>query len=199
MKRLGALVMENTLAYRLWQAPFVAEKLAPVLRHTNLASVRRVLDVGCGPGINAPHFQGKDYVGVDWNPGYIDYCRARFKGTFIVADITRHDFGTDRFDLILVNSFLHHVDDASAGRILGQLGPLLTQDGRVHIIELVMPPTRSIPRLLARWDRGDYPRPLADWRRLFESAFRPEVFEPFSLRRLGVRLWDMVYFKGRAR
>jgi hypothetical protein len=56
-----------------------------------------------------------------------------------------------------------------------------------------------LPRQWARWDRGRYIRPLAEWKDIFGGAFETAVFEPFWLTRLGVKLWNMVYFKGRAR
>jgi hypothetical protein len=50
--------------------------------------------------------------------------------------------------------------------------------------------------LLARWDRGDFPRPLKVWEELFSEALGPVVFEPYALPSRGPTLWNMVYFKG---
>jgi hypothetical protein len=69
----------------------------------------------------------------------------------------------------------------------------------MHIMDLVLPSAPSVSRLLAHADRGDYPRPLEAWRELFTRAFEPVVFEPYPLGAGGVTLWNMVYFKGRAR
>ena len=44
--------MDRVTAYRLWQAPFAEKKLEPLRRHNDLSTIRRVLDVGCGPGTN---------------------------------------------------------------------------------------------------------------------------------------------------
>jgi trans-aconitate methyltransferase len=66
--------MENTLAYRLWQAPFRAEKFAPILAHNDMTRIRRVLDVGCGPGTNTQYFAHGDYIGIDMNAKYIEDC-----------------------------------------------------------------------------------------------------------------------------
>lgn len=199
--RLTSRIMEHTLAYRLWQAPFAEQKLGPLFAHNGgLRNVRRVLDVGCGPGTNTHHFAHADYLGVDYNPRYIEDARRRHRRNFLVADITQYEVAPgERFDFILVNSFLHHVDDASARRILSHLATLLTDDGHVHALELVMPERPSVARQLARWDRGSHARPLEAWRPLFETSFEPVVFEPYPLTGLGVTLWSMVYFKGRAR
>jgi SAM-dependent methyltransferase len=191
--------MEHALVYRLWQAPFAERKLAPFFRCNDVPAMRRVLDVGCGPGTNTAHFRHTDYVGVDINPRYIESARARHGREFVVADVTTNpDLGA-RFDCVFVNSFLHHVDDRDADNILRHLRPLLTADGHVHAMELVRPARLGPARLLARLDVGEYARPLDAWRALFTAHFEPVVFEPYPLGALGVTLWQMVYFKGKTR
>lgn len=196
----GNGIMEHTLAYRLWQRPFQEQKFAPIDRHNDPAHVHRVLDVGCGPGTNTAHFEGVDYLGVDFNEGYVDYARRRYGRDFLVADITEWSMdGLEPFDFVFVNSFLHHVSDADALRILRRLANFLAPDGHVHVLDLVVPERRNIAQLLARWDRGDYPRPLALWRELLSEVFEPVLFEPYRLTAAGVTLWNFVYFKGKAR
>jgi trans-aconitate methyltransferase len=192
--------MEHTLAYRVWQAPFAERKLAPLMAHNDLSRARRVLDVGCGPGTNTQHFAGADYLGIDFNPAYIESARRRHGREFVVADVTTYEVSHEqRFDLILANSLFHHIDSANVRRILAHLSTLLADDGYVHVFDLVLPERPSISRFLARADRGEYPRPLEEWRELFTSAFEPVVFEPYPLGTAGMTLWSMVYFKGRAR
>jgi SAM-dependent methyltransferase len=198
IKALTSRIMENTLAYRVWMAPFADKKLAPIAAHNDLRAVRRVLDVGCGPGTNTSHFLHTDYLGIDINPSYIESARRRFNRRFVVADVTKYTVdAAERFDFILLNSLLHHVDETSTRRILSHLATLLTDDGHVHIIELVLPPERSIPRRLAEWDRGEYPRPVGEWRGIFRDYFAGVVDEPFTVGTLGTDLWQFLYFKGR--
>lgn len=193
-------LLERSLVYRAWQAPFAERKLAPLRAHNDLSRIRRVLDVGCGPGTNAPHFAHADYLGIDLNPRYVEDARRRHGRTFVAADVTEYRVDpAERFDFILVNSLFHHIDDAGTRRVLAHLAELLTDDGHVHVLDLVLPERASISRKLAEWDRGEHPRPLADWRRLFEERFEPVVFEPYPLGALGIELWSMVYFKGKAR
>jgi SAM-dependent methyltransferase len=193
-------LLERSLVYRAWQAPFAERKLAPLRAHNDLSRIRRVLDVGCGPGTNAPHFAHADYLGIDLNPRYVEDARRRHGRTFVAADVTEYRVDpAERFDFILVNSLFHHLDDAGTRRVLAHLAELLTDDGHVHVLDLVLPERATISRKLAEWDRGEHPRPLAAWRRLFEESFQTAVFEPYPLGALGVELWSMVYFKGRAR
>jgi len=194
-----ARLFEVPWVYRAWQAPFQEQKLAPALRHNDLSAVRRVLDVGCGPGTNAPHFRGMDYLGLDINPEYVEQARARFGMRFEVADVTRWQVRDEPFDFILVNSFFHHVGDEDSLRILAHLATLLTDDGRIHVLDLVLPPEPGAARLLARMDRGEHPRPLAAWQELLGRHFHGDVFEPYDLGVAGVPLWKMIYFRGRPR
>lgn len=193
-------IMENVTAYRVWQAPFAEKKLMPLIQNNDLGQARRVLDVGCGPGTNTRHFFHADYVGVDANCDYIEYARRRYGRKFVAADICSYvpPLGLG-FDFILVNSFLHHVDDGNSSRILTKLNALLTPGGHIHILDLVMPEDPGIARILARWDRGAFPRPLGEWRNIFIQNFEPIVVEPYPLTAFGITLWSMVYFKGKSR
>jgi SAM-dependent methyltransferase len=61
------LIMRQPLVYRLWMAPFAKKKFAPIVAHNDMHWVRRVLDVGCGPGTNAVYFSQADYLCIDLN------------------------------------------------------------------------------------------------------------------------------------
>lgn len=197
---LLSYLLEQTPVYSLWQAPFAAEKLAPVLAHNDIRQARRVLDVGCGPGTNTHLFGHADYLGIDINPGYIEHARRKHNRRYVVADVTTYEEAAGgEFDFILINSFLHHIDTPSAHKILERLRSWLSPDGHMHILELVAPGDRSIAQLFASCDRGKHPRPLAEWRELFEAHLDIVVFEPYTLRALGIGLWNMVYCKGKAK
>jgi SAM-dependent methyltransferase len=197
---MTASVLEHTLVYRLWQAPFAEHKFAPIVAHNDLGKVRRVLDVGCGPGTNTHHFAHADYIGIDINPRYVAAAERRTGRRFIAADATTYEVDpSERFDFIFLNSFLHHVDTPSVRRILSHVATLLTDDGAIHILDLVRPDRPGIAATLARLDRGDFPRPLAEWKGLFEASYQPVIFEPYPLTGLGVTLWQMIYFKGTRR
>ena len=200
MNAMVARLLEQPFVYRWWMAPFAEQKLRPLRENGGTSGVRRVLDVGCGPGTNAGEFAHTDYLGIDVNPLYIQNARDRHPGKFMVADVTTFEAEPDdRFDCILVNSLLHHIPTPEVHRLLGHLETLLTEDGAIHIIELVLPPRPSAPRLLAKLDRGDYPRPRAEWELIFSSHFEPVVCNPHPVGAFGISLWEMIYFKGRRR
>ena len=198
--RLPSSVMANTTAYRLWQAPFVRQKLAPVFSHNDLSRVSRVLDAACGPGTNTRFFAHADYLGIDLNGRYLNYARRTYGRRFVQADLLEYTGELDGlFDFVLVNSFFHHVDDAGTRGILARLGGLVAPNGHIHIVDLVLPSTPGIARFLARNDRGSFARTLDRCRALFEASFEPVVFEQYRISLAGATLWDMVYFKGKPR
>ena len=191
-------MLERALVYRLWQAPFAEQKFLPVLANNDLRRVRRVLDVGCGPGTSTPYFAHGDYLGLDINPRYIESARRKHGRDFLVADVRNYRAAPEqKFDFILANSFLHHLNTGDVLGILSHLRSLLTDDGHVHALELVMPQEKSIARLLAQWDRGDFARPRDEWQAIFGEFFEPVALEFYPLTLLGTTLWNMVYFKGR--
>ena len=193
-------LLEQTWAYRLLQATWADDKLEPLLRHNDLARARDVLDVGCGPGTNAAFFARQRYVGLDINPAYIEHARAKHAGEFLVADATTWEPPAGKsYDLVLLNSFLHHVDDAAVRRLFANLGRALSPDGRLHLVDLVMPARVSVAWVLGKLDRGDYPRPIEQWRALVRERFEPEVEELYRLKAGPLTLWNMVYFKLRPR
>jgi|SRR5688572_28099616 len=190
-------LMEHPSVYSAWQAPFVSQKFAPVERWLRDHEIQRVLDVGCGTGTNAGRFSDVEYVGIDINERYLQAARAQFLGRFVQADLTSTDLSSlGTFDMILANSFLHHVADSDVARILAQLSPLLSPEGTIHILDLVLPGRTSLARVMARLDRGRYARPIEHWRALFGAAFEPIAFEPYSF---GGPLWSGIYFQGRTK
>jgi len=196
--KLRDSLLEQTAVYSLWQSPFAKQKFAPILKQNDLQTVRNVLDVGCGPGTNAALFANTGYLGVDINPRYIESAKKKYGRHFLVADVTTYDeIPEEKFDFVLINSFLHHIDDAGTNAILSRLKYWLSDDGHIHILELVYPARLSVAQLVAKADRGKFSRPLEQWRSLFEQHLNVQIFEPYPLKGFGVTLWNMIYCKGR--
>lgn len=190
-------ILEHPALYRAWQIPFAGSKIAALRRHNDFSSLGRVLDVGCGPAMNTAYFRDMDYLGIDISDRYIENARRRFKKEFVVADVRTYTPPNDEsFDFVLLNSLLHHLNDHDAGSVVAQLPKLVSHDGHVHILDLVMPQQSGVAHWLADHDRGDYPRKVEEWHALFCGCFKPVVFEPFSIRFCGLEILKMVYFKG---
>jgi SAM-dependent methyltransferase len=186
--------LDASVLYRLWQRPFANRKFAPVARAIADDPPRSVLDIGCGPGTNAAFFERSAYLGVDLNPNYVETARRRFGDRFVVADVTREvpERGAP-YDFVLLNSLMHHLDDDGVEAVLTAAAGLLAADGELHILDLELPAERSAARFLALQDRGDYPRPREEWRRLIARSVEIHHFEPYPLGVGGWALWRMFY------
>ena len=198
VRRATDRLLELPFVYRAWQAPFAAAKLKPFLARVGADRTRRVLDIGCGPGTNAPVFAcAEEYVGIDINPDYIRQASSRYRGRFVVGDVTdERIFPDEKFDCVFANSLMHHLDDRSVRGLLGRMAQLTAPGGKVHVLDLVLPPNLSAGRALAQLDRGRFARPVEHWRSLFSEHMREEHFQPYAFGFPFVPLWKMVYFVG---
>ena len=198
LRRATDRLLELPLVYQAWQAPFAAAKLRPFLARVGPDRTRRVLDIGCGPGTNARVFDGaEEYVGIDINPDYIRQAASRYRGRFVVGDVTdERIFPNEKFDCVFANSLMHHLDDRSVRNLLGRMARLTAPGGRVHVLDLVLPPHVSPGRVLAQLDRGRFARPVDHWRSLFAEHMREEHFQPYMFGLPMLPLWNMVYFVG---
>ena len=192
-------LLARPVVYRAWQTPFVRKKIRPFRRRLDPTKTGRVLDIGCGPGTNASLFPADTYVGIDLNPSYIRYARRKFPGRFEIWDVTKPGPNLGRFDTVLINSVFHHLSDVETARALGSLVSHVNDDARIFVIDLVLPSSRGIPRLLASLDRGHYPRRLDHWLRLFGDHLAITHCEPFSVRLMGVSLWELLLVEARPR
>lgn len=190
-------LLGRPLIYRAWQAPFVRKKIRPFRRRFDPTQSGRVLDIGCGPGTNAFLFAAENYVGVDLNPRYIRYARSKFSGRFEVWDVTKPGPNLGKFDTVLINSVFHHLSDVETAHVLGSLANHVNDDARVFVIDLVLPSSRGIPRLLASLDRGHYPRRLDNWLRLFDDHLTITHSESFTVKLVGVSLWELLLVEAR--
>jgi SAM-dependent methyltransferase len=154
----------------------------------------RVLDLGCGPGSNAGLFENADYLGIDINVRYVKAARKSYPNMrFEVGDICHLYLKESGFDVILINSLLHHLSDCEVSSLLVTVSRLLSLEGKVIIQDALVPRSFCwIPRLLRSLDRGKYYRDEGRWRSLFESNFVIESGEPYKIRLFGITSWYMV-------
>lgn len=191
------MILESPVGYALWSVPFNKPKILAVKRllEKNQKTRGRVLDVGCGPGSNAPVFaDGFDYLGVDFNPQYIESALKLFpKMSFLVGDATKLNLDGKKFDLILINSLMHHLDNEECNKLMTDLKPLLAEKGIIIVQEPLIPPiNKPFMTLMMNQDRGDYFRHLEDWQKIFSSANFQINDEDFYLMKLfGLTGWSM--------
>lgn len=194
LQKIIEVFLSNPLVYRLHAAGVDRPKLAAIGKFFSDYSGLKVIDLGCGPGNTARLFSGADYTGVDINEKYITVARKDHPGLkFIVGDVNQVEWGVG-FDIILINSLLHHLDDNEASKLLVKVVTALKETGKVIIQEPLIPAEDEWSyRLMMMLDRGNYFRSLPEWKNLLEKAglFPDEIFF-YHLRVLGFKNYHMV-------
>ena len=136
----------------------------------------RVLDIGCGPAAFYARYRdaaGLEYVGIEPNKAYVDDAEQRFPGIELHAGTVPQvrERISGRFDLVVLEGVLHHIDDASAVEALAFAGERLAPGGRIVALDPVLLPRQNpIARALAVLDRGKHVRTLDGYRDLAAAA-----------------------------
>lgn len=93
-----------------------------------LPPATRVLDVGCGAGIDVEYFAGlyAEAVGIDLypHPDWADVARRRPNARFVCSDLLGHAADT-RYDLVFDNGCFHHQHPAHYRAYLQRVATLL--------------------------------------------------------------------------
>ena len=181
----------------VWEASRVALDLGFGLYRRRRALLARwgvldgeptILDIGCGIGQYASLTTGL-YVGVDLNCPYVEHARRRRgdeRHTFRCIDAAELVAEGERFDLVLMVDFLHHLTDEYATSVLRTAGELA--GGHVVSLEPVTEQANRIGRWFIENDRGAHMRRHADLLELFERAgLRVEADEPLRLGPIATR------------
>ena len=147
-----------------------------------------VLDIGCGIGQYASLTSGR-YAGVDLNCAYVDHARRRRgdeRHVFRCVDAAELVGEGERFDLVLMVDFLHHLTDAAAVSVLRTARDLAT--GPVVALEPVTEQANRVGRWFIENDRGEHMRPHGALLALFEAAeLAVEADEPLRLGPIATR------------
>ena len=149
----------------LYDRPAMLDLLGPV-------AGKRILDVGCGPGLYAEELvqRGAEVTGLDQSPEMIALARARLGEA---ADFHVHDLAQPldwleggSFDLAVMALVIHHLDDRVAA--LREIHRVLADDGALVV---------------------STHHPSTDWRRRGGSYFDVEVIEETWSRGWQIRFW----------
>lgn len=130
---------------------------------------KRLLDVGCGPGLFLSEARKKGYEvwGLDFDKGNIRLAKERYglENIFVksIEDLSR-DFSKKKFDVITFFEVLEHLEDPS--KFMSQVKEMLNKDG---YIALSVPNRERALNTLKEWDNP--PHHLTKWSAVSLSAF----------------------------
>lgn len=196
-------ILDSPVLYSWFHAIFSGDKATYLRQYleSKHSIALKVLDLGCGPGTNAPLFSDKtkyNYTGVDINPAYISTASRRFPLKFICADIATLQTAGEKYDIVLINSVLHHLTDREAHHVLQAASDLTVPGGECAVLDMIHPPhlgpKTALQALLIRLDRGRFCRPFATLEALLSRYLKIHDIQPFSIRAGGILLWDLRLF-----
>ena len=147
----------------------------------------RVLDLGCGPGVDAAVFAqlGVNVVGLDVTPSFLRRAREHFvevtadvtadrqaEASFVRGDMRSPPFVADSFDGIWASGSFHHVPREEAPATAAELARVLREDGCAYI-SVKREPTGSevADRHFEFYEPGEFRALLAD------AGFDVEIIE----------------------
>lgn len=136
-------------------------------------SGKDILDIGCSTGTCAAAAVDMDqnrYVGIDIVPEYVKIAGDRYpQGTFLAMDARRLEFESKRFDLILIISSLHHMEDQVVADCFTEVRRVLKDDGTVLSCEPLFTPGSYLSNFLLKLDRGEYIRSEEGYQRFLKN------------------------------
>lgn len=136
----------------------------------------RILDIGCGPA-NMIDFLpiNIDYVGFDESELYIQNAKKKFPQENYSFFSERVNFAKDfdeKFDIIMANAILHHIDDEEAAKLMSFASKNLKTGGRLLTLDGCFVQNQSIiKKWLLENDRGKFVRTKEDYFKLFSQHF----------------------------
>lgn len=145
-------------------------------KHAKIPRGSRILEIGCGHCKNIEYMpEGVEYTGCDYNPRYIEYARRKYSnlGRFFclsAEELAQQSLG--EFDIALVVSVLHHLNDAQVLALAAGARAALRPDGYLLAWE---PCWRAgqhwLDRLMLSLDRGRFVRTVDEYANLLGKAF----------------------------
>ncbi|MFZ2154098.1 MAG: class I SAM-dependent methyltransferase [Candidatus Moraniibacteriota bacterium] len=94
------------------------------------------LDVGCAGGRDSKRLveKGFNVVGIDLVDEFLDYAKINVpKAEFSKMDVLELNFSANKFDVILANAILLHLEKENARRALEKLYKVLKPGGKIFI------------------------------------------------------------------
>ena len=143
-KKIIELFLKNPYIFKLQQKinnyDVVKNEFQKYLTRKN----KKILEVGCSTGNLARQIidmENNSYYGIDISQKYIDIAtQSSLKGTFLQMDARKLNFDNEFFDIIMLSSVLHHIDDNVGKNCFKEVHRVLKKEGVVIVAEPILNP-----------------------------------------------------------
>ena len=172
-KKIIELFLKNPYFFKLQQKinnyNVVRNEFKDYLKSKN----KKILEVGCSTGNLARQIIDMDnnsYYGVDISKEYINIAtRSTTKGKFLQMDARKLDFDNEFFDIVMLSSVLHHIDDVVGKNCFKEVHRVLKKNGVVIVAEPILNSKSLISIILCKLDRGHFIRTTQEYKILFTN------------------------------
>ena len=134
---------------------------------------KKILEIGCSTGNFARKIidmENNSYYGIDISKEYVELAKkSTNKGKFFQMDARKLDFENEFFDLVMLSSVLHHIDDEISKSCFKEINRVLKKDGVVIISEPIINHKSLISIILCKLDRGNFIRTTEQYKDLFKN------------------------------
>jgi ubiquinone/menaquinone biosynthesis C-methylase UbiE len=173
LKTVIQILLKNPYIFKIQQKmndySVVANEFKDYLNSKN----KRILEIGCSTGNVAREIIDMDnnsYYGVDISKEYIDIAsKSSTKGNFFQMDARKLDFDNEFFDIVMLSSVLHHVDNNVGKNCFKEIHRVLKNDGVVIISEPIINHKSLLSIILCKLDRGHFIRTTEEYKKLFNN------------------------------
>lgn len=164
--------------YTLWQKLIGDYKLRKIYcsNYVKAKNGDRILDIGCGPANMLDYLpENIDYVGFDDSESYIRNAKLKYEKksySFFCKGVNLAEDFKEKFDIIMANAILHHLDDKEAEKLIAFASKNLKKEGRFVTLDGCFVSRQSkIKKWLLKNDRGKFIRTKEDYFKLFSNHF----------------------------
>ena len=173
-KKIIELILENPYIFKLQQKlnnyeVIVINEFKDYLNVKN----KKILELGCSTGNAAKVIINMDineYYGIDISKKYIQIASQNApKGKFLHMDASKLDFKEESFDMLIISSLLHHIDDQTGLNCFKEAFRVLKKNGKIIILEPIIDHNRLLSKILCKLDRGNYIRTSEEYKFLFKG------------------------------
>ena len=167
------ILLKNPYFFRIQQKMNNYKVVANEFKNYLNSKNKRILEVGCSTGNVAREIIDMDnnsYYGVDISKEYINIAsKSSTKGKFFQMDARKLDFDNKFFDIVMLSSVLHHVDNNVGKNCFKEIHRVLKNDGVVIISEPIVNHKSLLSIILCKLDRGHFIRTTEEYKNLFNN------------------------------
>lgn len=143
-----------------------------IIKHFNLKSGMRVLDIGCAKGFLVKDLMqvcpGLEAFGIDISEYAIEHCEPEVNGRVFVGNAEHLDFPDNSFDAVISINTIHNLPRVRCKKALSEIERVAPGKGYVQVDSYYTPEQKEI---FLDWvltaEFHDYPE---GWKQLFKEA-----------------------------